>query len=117
MDVAGTGGFDWRTQYAQSQRTRQSLPDDKKNVPIEPTPAAADFGNDVVNSFMNFVQKTPEQRFQDAWLSRHGITREEFDAMTPEEKQKLLDEMKQEMDAQMKEKLKEKNAGKTDIVA
>jgi hypothetical protein len=58
-----------------------------------------------VQDFQNFMTETPAQRMQDAWLRQHGISAADFAAMSPDDKQKLLDQMKQEIEAKLKEKL------------
>lgn len=57
---------------------------------------------DAVKEFKDYMAKTPEQRMQEAWLQSHGITQEEFDAMTPDEKQKLMDMMRKEIEEKVR---------------
>lgn len=59
---------------------------------------AEDAEPDAVQAFKDYMAKTPEQRMQESWLQSHGITQEEFDAMSPDEKQKLMDMMRKEIE-------------------
>ena len=52
--------------------------------------------------FLNYMKMTPAQQMEYTWLSQHGITKEKFDAMSPEDKQKLLAKMKQEIEDKIK---------------
>jgi predicted flavoprotein YhiN len=53
--------------------------------------------------FLDYMKKTPEERMQEAWLRAHGIDPEDFEAMPPEKKQALMDEMKEDIEAKLKE--------------
>lgn len=54
--------------------------------------------------FLDYMKKSPEERMVDTWLQAHGITREEFDKMKPEEKDKIVQQMKRDIEEQIKEK-------------
>lgn len=56
-----------------------------------------------VADFMDYMKKSPAERFQESWLSAHGISKEAFDAMPPAEKQKILAQMKQDLEAKIKD--------------
>lgn len=51
--------------------------------------------------FMEYMKQTPEERMVTAWLASHGIDKEKFDAMTPEDQQAVMAQMKQEMQDRM----------------
>ena len=37
------------------------------------------------------------EKLQWSWMHAHGISKEDFEAMSPEDKQKLLDQMREEL--------------------
>lgn len=119
MDISGIGGADWSRPTANAHRTRQNLPDEQQKLQENPASSAAPkaSGAEIVKQFMDYMEKTPEQRMLDAWLGQHGISREEFDSMSPEEKQKILDEMKQDMEARLKQKMDRPSKTSADILA
>jgi phenylacetate-coenzyme A ligase PaaK-like adenylate-forming protein len=51
------------------------------------------------------MKESPSQRMFDNFLSAHHVTKDEFNAMTPAQKQKIIDEFKREMENKMKQKL------------
>lgn len=59
--------------------------------------------SEAVQAFLDYMNKTPAERMQDAWLAEKGITEEDFENMTPDEKQSVLEEMR----ADIKRKLEE----------
>lgn len=58
---------------------------------------------DVVQSFLEYMNKTPAERMEDAWLRQHGLTREQLAALPPEERKKIIDEMKEDIKRQVEE--------------
>jgi hypothetical protein len=58
-------------------------------------------GDEALQEFMSYAKETPAQRMFDSWLQDQNITKQQYDAMTPAEKQKLMNEF----EAQMKQKL------------
>jgi hypothetical protein len=71
--------------------------------------AASQDDNSGVTEFMKYMQKTPAQRFQEAWLKQHGISPEKFAAMSPDEKKAITDQMKQDLQAKAKELAENQN--------
>lgn len=64
-----------------------------------------------VREFLDYMDKTPEERLFEAILRELGLTKEELDALSPEEYAKVMDKIEEKM----KEKLtlqQEKNAKK-----
>tara|TARA_Y100000296_G_scaffold13808_3_gene16137 strand:- start:1790 stop:2206 length:417 start_codon:yes stop_codon:yes gene_type:complete len=59
--------------------------------------------SEAVQAFLDYMSKTPAERMEDAWLAEKGITKEDFENMSPEEKQATLEEMR----ADIKRKLEE----------
>ena len=60
--------------------------------------------DDPTADFMAFMNQTPAERLQTLWLAQHGISKEKFDSMSPEEKQKLVEKLQQEMKEEMRVK-------------
>lgn len=115
MSISGIGGFNGGAQLLAKPQNRQNLPDNLFKVPSDaPAPGAAatpkTSGDDSVQEFMNYMKKSPAERMLESWLAAHGITKEEFDAMSPKEKQALMDQMKREIEAQIKKQAEEKVA-------
>ena len=82
----------------------------KSTGTTEKTTTAA---SDPTERFKDYMSKTPEQRYIESWLKSHGISAEDFAAMSPEDKQAIIDQMKLEMQAKMEEKA----AASVDILA
>ena len=59
------------------------------------TPSARD-------AFLAFMHQTTAEKLEDLWLKQNGITREQLDKMSVEDRQKILDKM----EAELKEKIK-----------
>lgn len=49
-------------------------------------------------AFLDYMSKTPEQRFFDAFLREKGLTQEEFDKLPPEERTDLMTEFEQKLE-------------------
>lgn len=64
------------------------------------------------SQFMDYMKKTPQERLEEDWLKRHGLTKEKLAQMSPAERQAVMDQMKKEIEEQMKNAA----AGKTDIL-
>lgn len=101
----------WFQAQAKS-KTRQNVP--ATGSTIFPQGAAASIAPDPVKEFTDYMNQTPAQRMQSAWLKQHGVSQEEFDAMSAADKQKLIDEMKRELQQKMEDKAKAD--AKTDIL-
>jgi hypothetical protein len=69
---------------------------------------------DGVQEFMNYAKETPAQRMFDSWLESQNMTMDQYNAMSPAEKQKILTEF----EIQMKQKLRsEFSSASTSIAA
>ena len=66
-----------------------------------------------VQEFMEYMKMTPAERWQEAWLRAHGLTKEQFDALPADKKAALIEEMKQEMQEQMRQQARNNKDGKT----
>lgn len=63
---------------------------------------ASSSNDDAVQEFLDYAKETPAQRMFDTWLSGQHISKAEFNAMSQEEKQKLIDKFREEMKEKMK---------------
>jgi len=120
VDIAGTSGFNWSNPI-RNKDDRQNVPGNifsslGANAAIDPMAEPEKTGPDPVQEFKDYMAKTPEQRMQEAWLQSHGITQEEFDAMSPEEKQSLMDMMKHDIEDKMRQEAAEGGRKRVDIL-
>ena len=69
--------------------------------------------DDPAKQFTDYMKQTPEQRMQAAWLQRHGLSQDEFNAMSPDAQKKIMDQMRAEMDEEMKQKAEAKSKSPT----
>lgn len=51
--------------------------------------------SEAVKAFLAYMSKTPEERFFESFLKSKGMTKEEFEALPPEDKQALLKEFQE----------------------
>lgn len=64
-----------------------------------------------VEDFREFMEMTPEERYIAQALAQKGYTQEEFDALPPEEQQKLLEEIREEYRQKLEEEAKAGEVG------
>jgi hypothetical protein len=64
--------------------------------------AASGTGDNVVQDFLNYLKESPIERMFDAWLKAHHLSKQQFDALSPQQKQALLDEFKKEFETKAK---------------
>lgn len=77
--------------------------DNSSQSPAADTVASiAESKYDAVQEFRDYMKMTPGERMQYAWLKQHGISKEEFDSMPADEKQKLMEQMKREIEEKIK---------------
>jgi predicted flavoprotein YhiN len=104
-------------QTAATKRSNTSAPTSTQfTIPQQPAVTTSSTNQTV--SATAATEKTPAQqlkdylamsdaeRFQMAWLKNRGMSKEEFDALPPEEKQKLMEEMQEDMRKQQEEKMR-----------
>lgn len=54
-------------------------------------------GSNALQEFRDYMSKTPEEKIQEKILAQLGLTPEEFEALPPEQKQKILDQIAQRL--------------------
>lgn len=67
--------------------------------------------------FLNYMKETPAQRMQDAWLAAHHLTREDLDAMPPDQRQAIEQQMANDIKNQVEKQAEQQRQSKTDIMA
>ena len=86
--------------------TRQTLPGSSSGSGAS---SAAGIGSSSADDetpaqkFMDYMKESPAQRFEDAWLTSHGISKAAFNAMSLQQKQAIMNEMKQDYERKMKD--------------
>ncbi len=92
----------------------QSMEEEAQNVGETKTtgPAAAmepeqtdQVKSQAVEDFLAFMEMTPEERYIAQALADKGYTQEEFDALPPEEQQKIMDEIREELQEKIENKV------------
>jgi hypothetical protein len=123
MSISAIGGAESPFSIYDKDKARQNLQGNSSlmgaSAAIDPSvmnvPTAD--ADDPVKQFTDYMKLTPEQRWQQAWLQRHGITQEEFDAMSAEDKRKIMEQMRADMERDMKDKADAKaKATNTDLL-
>ncbi|RVU34940.1 hypothetical protein EOI86_19090 [Hwanghaeella grinnelliae] len=72
----------------------------------ETASAEADPGQAAIDAFRKIMDMTPEERLFELLLKKRGLTQEELDALPPEEREKIIAEIKEEI----REKIEKKAA-------
>ncbi|MCB4811234.1 hypothetical protein LG204_07895 [Methylovorus menthalis] len=53
--------------------------------------------SDPAQELQDYMKMSYAEKLQWSWMHAHGISKEDFEAMSPEDKQKLLDQMREEL--------------------
>ena len=101
-ELLNTASSSSNAKSASSQQTSLSKPSDSE---------------DARKRFLDYMKQTPAQRWQEAWLKAHGMTKEQFDALPAYKKAALMDEMKQEMQDQIRQAAENSKDGKNSAPA
>lgn len=72
-----------------------NAPQQKQGTAKIPSPA---------ETFLAYVKKSPVERWIEAWLKERGLTKEEFDALPPQEHEALAKEMAEDLKKAVREK-------------
>ena len=93
--------------YQQLQKTKEARTLFLAQQMAQSSPAANDQSSPIdtaemspVDEYLDFMSKTPEQRYFEFLLAEEGLTKEEFDALPPEEKLKVENKIQQKMKEQ-----------------
>ena len=78
---------------------------------------AANSSESAVQWFQNYMKETPAQRFEDSWLAAHGLTQKQLDAMSPQQRQAVMQQMANDMKQQLEQKTRASLASTSQITA
>jgi len=48
-------------------------------------------------TFLSYMKKSPAERWIESWLAAHGLTKDEFDALPPDQHEALAKEMAEDL--------------------
>lgn len=100
--VGSIGGFNAAAFAATSGLTRSTAAKASTELPDTITsPNAKDV-------FRDYMKMTPAERMAENWLKSHGLSKEKLKAMSPEEREATLKQMKQEIEDQLKQQANQK---------
>jgi predicted flavoprotein YhiN len=71
---------------------------------------------DPYQELSDFMKMTDAQKMQYLWLKKNGISPEEFEAMSAEDKQQLVEKMQQDLEAQMKKAIESPESSSSSLV-
>lgn len=120
----GTSNLGFYQAYAAQQKTGAGQFFQTKTTGTENSAASSQIassedtkGNDAAQKFLDYMSQSPEERWQEQWLSSHGMTKEEFEALPPDEKQAVIDKMTDEFKQHLKEAQEDKRTKPGQIVS
>lgn len=61
-----------------------------------------------LDEFTAYMKKSVAERMEEAWLKAHGMTKEQFEALPPEEKKAMIEEMRKDIEEKMKQEAEKK---------
>lgn len=97
--IGGIGGTDIAAFAASSAITRNA----KAAAPASDLTATTS-GSDAKTVFKNYMKMTPAERMEENWLKAHGLSREKLAAMSPEDREAVMKQMKEDIERAAKEK-------------
>lgn len=110
--VDSIGGFNAAAFVASTGSVRKKAAESSDSLSqsaASNTPSAKD-------TFLDYMKKTPAQRMEENWLKSHGYDDAKLAAMTPDERAKVMKQMKTEIEETLKTQT-EKKAQHIDITA
>ncbi len=83
-------------------------------TPAQQQPARLSTGkpNAAADDFLAYMKKSSAERMQESWLAAHGLSKEKLAAMSPEQREAVLQQMAKELKEQVAEKAQEKQEKK-----
>jgi predicted flavoprotein YhiN len=109
VNISGITGSSWATMT----QTGQNLPGNSPSATTtNASGSSASTGDGAVQQFMNYMKETPAQRLVNAWLQQHGISPQQFAAMSAADKQKIINEMKTDIENELKQKMETASSSK-----
>jgi len=64
-----------------------------------------------VKAFLDYMSKSPEERYFEAFLKSRGMTAEDYEAMSPKEQQGLLKDFEDTLKQRLGQATEQSNAG------
>lgn len=55
-----------------------------------------------VAEFSEYASKSTMDKYIEAWLNKHGLTKEDLEKMSPEDQQKIVTQMKEDIEREIK---------------
>jgi hypothetical protein len=71
---------------------------------------------DAKAEFQKYMKMTPAERMEENWLRAHGLSKEKLAAMSSEDREKIMKQMKDDIEKKLKDDSEQK-ATKVDITA
>lgn len=96
-----------KSQPTQQAATTTSNPSTQTH--LTESASHAKLHNDPYQELENFMKMSDAEKMQYLWLKKHGISQEEFDAMSGEDKQKLMEQMQAEIKQQIQKAAESKD--------
>jgi hypothetical protein len=87
-------------------------PADPSSDPLSAAPAKS-----AKDEFMDYAKLTPAQKMRAAMLAKMGVTEEQLKAMSPEERQKIEDQIKKQIKEQVQNDPAMKKGSLVDVSA
>ncbi len=97
----------WALNTAYMSADAQAARDAGAKTKVDTQILAQSDSEKAVAEFLDYMSKTPEERWHEQWLQSKGLTEEEFKALSPEEQQALMDEMTEDIKQKTAEKAAE----------
>ncbi len=70
---------------------------------VEEADAAAKARSDqTIADFQEYMSKSTMDKYIEAWLKKHGLTKEDVEKMSPEDQQKIMTKMKEDIEQEIK---------------
>ena len=80
--------------------------------------AAAKAKNDkAIEDFNSYMSKSTMEKYTDAWLEQHGISKEEYEKMPPEKKAAIAKQMQEDIEREMKQTMEKNRQPTLNILA
>lgn len=111
-NVSGSNPYAWLT--SQTSKTGQNMPVTSNGSTLDTNSASAT--PDPRQAFLDYMNLSPAEKMQQTWLAQHGISKDEFDAMPDDEKQKIIMQMKQDIEEKIREQQRTADHKPVDMV-
>ncbi len=93
------------TEYMTQQMAQGDVPEEVKTAVVETVAEAKEQARmkseEAKQKFLDYMSKTPEERYYEAILREMGLTKEELEALPPDERAKVEEKIKDEITKRM----------------